>query len=192
MPGRPRLPPCGGPRGGLQSAVMEALTPLRDALCRAVDRRRLLDTAQRLIAVPSRTGEAGAAADCLADILSADGFRVERPAAGHPTAPAVVVRLDSGKPGRTIQFNGHLDTVHLPFVPPSADGGLLRGSGAADMKGGTAAAVEALRAVRDSGLLAGGAVLLTAHDLHEAPWGFGQQLDALIAAGVVGDAVLLP
>src|SRR5579884_1077702 len=162
MPGRPRLPPCGGPRGGLQSAVMEALTPLRDALCRAVDRRRLLDTAQRLIAVPSRTGEAGAAADCLADILSADGFRVERPAAGHPTAPAVVVRLDSGKPGRTIQFNGHLDTVHLPFVPPSADGGLLRGSGAADMKGGTAAAVEALRAVRDSGLLAGGAVLLPA------------------------------
>src|SRR5262249_31873045 len=35
-------------------------------------------------------------------------------------------------------------------------------------------------------------VLLTAHDLHEAPWGFGQQLDQLIAEGFVGDAVLLP
>jgi succinyl-diaminopimelate desuccinylase len=60
------------------------------------------------------------------------------------------------------------------------------------MKGGTAAAVEALRVLRDTGALAGGAVLLTAHDLHEAPWGFGQQLDQLIRDGVVGDAVLLP
>jgi succinyl-diaminopimelate desuccinylase len=35
-------------------------------------------------------------------------------------------------------------------------------------------------------------VLLTAHDLHEAPWGLGQQLNALIAEGYVGDAVLIP
>jgi acetylornithine deacetylase/succinyl-diaminopimelate desuccinylase-like protein len=33
---------------------------------------------------------------------------------------------------------------------------------------------------------------LTAHDLHEAPWGDGRQLDRLIADGYVGDAVLLP
>ena len=25
-------------------------------------------------------------------------------------------------PGRTLQFNGHLDTVHLPFVPPAVVG----------------------------------------------------------------------
>jgi succinyl-diaminopimelate desuccinylase len=55
-----------------------------------------------------------------------------------------------------------------------------------------AAAVEALRVLRDTGALAGGAVLLTAHDLHEAPWGLGQQLDALIRAGIHGDAVLIP
>ena len=35
-------------------------------------------------------------------------------------------------------------------------------------------------------------MLFTAHDLHEAPWGFGQQLDQLIQGGLVGDAVLLP
>jgi acetylornithine deacetylase/succinyl-diaminopimelate desuccinylase-like protein len=170
---------------------MDAASSLRDAVARRVDRRRLLDTATRLVAVPSRTGEAGAAADRLADMLKADGFAVDRPAAGHPAAPAVVARL-GGKPGRTLQFDGHLDTVHLPFVPPSVDGPLLKGSGASDMKGGVAAAVEALRAARDCGLLSAGSVLLTAHDLHEAPWGFGQQLDALIRAGVVGDAVLLP
>jgi acetylornithine deacetylase/succinyl-diaminopimelate desuccinylase-like protein len=33
---------------------------------------------------------------------------------------------------------------------------------------------------------------LTAHDLHEAPWGRGQQLDQLIADGIAGDGVLLP
>jgi acetylornithine deacetylase/succinyl-diaminopimelate desuccinylase-like protein len=172
---------------------MEAMPPdLVERLERAVNRQRLLDTATALVAVPSRTGEAGAALDRLAELLSADGFAVQRPAGGHPSAPAVAVRLDSGRPGRTLQYNGHLDTVHLPFVPPAVDGGRLTGSGASDMKGGTAAAVEALRALRDAGLPQRGSVLLTAHDLHEAPWGFGQQLDRLIAEGLVGDGVLLP
>ena len=60
------------------------------------------------------------------------------------------------------------------------------------MKGGVAAAVEAVRALRDAGGLAAGSILLTAHDLHEAPWGDGRQLDQLIRDGIVGDAVLLP
>jgi acetylornithine deacetylase/succinyl-diaminopimelate desuccinylase-like protein len=163
-----------------------------DRLLAAVSRDRLLDAAVKLVAVPSRTGEAGAAADRLAELLSADGFAVERPAAGHPAAPAVVVRLESGRSGRTLQFDGHLDTVHLPFVPPAVTDGRLTGSGSCDMKGGVAAAVEALRALRAAGGPPAGAVLLTAHDLHEAPWGLGQQLDALIRAGVVGDGVLIP
>ncbi len=171
---------------------MHTNTPTPEHLRQAVNRQRLLDTARQLVAVPSRTGEGGAVADCLADLLRADGFTVERPPANHPTAPAVIVRFDSGKPGRTLQFNGHLDTVHLPFVPPAIENGNLTGSGACDMKGGTAAAVEALQVLRDTGALTAGAVLLTAHDLHEAPWGLGQQLNALITEGYVGDAVLIP
>src|SRR5262245_13671060 len=171
---------------------MQATTSLSERLRRAVDRGRLLDTATRLVAVPSRTGEAGAAADCLAQILTADGFTVERPVADHPVAPAAVVRLHGAGPGRCLQFDGHLDTVHLPFVPPAVQDGKLTGSGASDMKGGVAAAVEAVRVLRDTGALEAGSILLTAHDLHESPWGMGQQLDRLIADGVVGDAVLLP
>jgi acetylornithine deacetylase/succinyl-diaminopimelate desuccinylase-like protein len=72
------------------------------------------------------------------------------------------------------------------------ENGQIKGSGASDMKGGTAAAVEALRALRDSNALEAGSILLTAHDLHEAPWGNGMQLDAMIRQGILGDAVLLP
>src|SRR5207248_8994048 len=117
-------------------------------------------------AAPSAAGDAGAAADCLAGLLSRDGFGVERPAAGYAKAPAVVVRYAGPDPGPTLQFDGHLDTVHLPFRPPKVEGDLLTGSGACDMKSGVAAAVEALRVLRDSNAMRMGEVLLTAHDLH--------------------------
>ncbi|HKB39831.1 MAG TPA: M20/M25/M40 family metallo-hydrolase [Gemmataceae bacterium] len=171
---------------------MNGTPVLSDRLRQAVRRQRLVDTAFKLIEVPSPTGSAGAVCDRLAALLREDGFTVERREAGHDTAPAVIVRLDSGRPGRTLQFNGHLDTVHLPFVAPGQDGGNLTGSGASDMKGGMAAAIEALRVLRDTRALQAGSVLLTAHDLHEAPWGFGEQLDRLIQDGCVGDGVLLP
>ena len=162
------------------------------AACGAVDPERLLATAKALMAVPSPTGHAGPVADCLAELLEADGFTVERMTANHPNAPAVITRVDSDQSGPTLQFDGHLDTVHLPYQPPRLEGGDLIGSGAADMKAGVAAAVEALRAVRDAGGLPAGRLLMTAHDLHEAPWGYGEQLNAMIEAGVVGDAVMLP
>ena len=157
-----------------------------------IDSQRLLDTALALVEVPSPTRDAGAAADRLASILAADGFAVERPVADWPEAPAVAVRYRGGGGGRVLQFNGHLDTVHLPFDPPRVVDGHLCGSGASDMKGGLAAAVEALRALRDSGAMAAGGILLTAHDHHEGPWGDRRQLLALIRDGFVGDGVLLP
>lgn len=168
------------------------MTPTVDEVRRRVRPERLVDVARRLIAVHSPTGRAGAALDALAAILEREGFAVERPAASYPEAPAVVVRLESGAPGRTLQWDGHLDTVHLPFVADRVEGELLRGSGSSDMKGGFAAAVEALLVLRDGKLLEGGAVLLTAHDLHEAPWGRGEQFDQLIRDGVVGEAVMIP
>lgn len=158
----------------------------------AVNVERLLDTALRICSIPSPTRDARGAADCLAELLRGDGFAVERPDANWPESPAVVTRLDSGRPGRTLQFTGHLDTVHLPFVPPQVEDGILSGSGTADMKGGLAAAVEALRALRDSGALTHGRVLFTTYDHHEGPWGDSRQLHALIDAGCLGDGALIP
>ncbi|MGD9647253.1 MAG: M20 family metallopeptidase [Pirellulales bacterium] len=163
-----------------------------DSIRGSVNQSRLVDTALRLCSVYSPTGAAGAVADVLAELLVEEGIVVERPVAGWPAAPAVVARLNAGRPGRTLQFNGHLDTVHLPFVKPAVHEDILTGSGSADMKAGTAAAVEALLALRDSNALPAGSVLFTAHDLHEAPWGDGSQLDRLIDDGVRGDAALIP
>jgi acetylornithine deacetylase/succinyl-diaminopimelate desuccinylase-like protein len=158
----------------------------------AVDPERLLDTAVALVGVPSPTREAGAVADLLAERLKADGFAVERPVADWPEAPAVVVRWRAAEEGPTLQFDGHLDTVHLPYVPPRIENGVLYGQGSADMKGGLAAAVEAVRALRDADALRRGGLLLTAHDHHEGPWGDSRQVHALIDAGYLGDGVLIP
>src|SRR3954454_15463407 len=89
----------------------ESLAASADRLRRHVDRRRLVAIAERLIAVPSPTGRAGAAAEALAAILTEEGFAVDRPVATHPESPAVVVRLEGSRPGvgRVLQFNGHLD-----------------------------------------------------------------------------------
>ena len=163
-----------------------------EKITRAVDEKRLLDTAVSLIELPSPTLSAGAVADRLAEILVAEGFAVERPEADWPAAPAVVARLESGQPGRVLQFDGHLDTVHLPFVAPRIENGILYGSGSSDMKGGIAAFVEALRVLRDTDAIQRGGVMITAHDHHEAPWGDRRQLLALIREGYIGDGVLLP
>jgi acetylornithine deacetylase len=171
---------------------MNATSATIERLKAHVNRQRLIETARRLIEVPSPTGDAGAASDRLAELLATDGFSVQRLEAGHPVAPAVSIRLDTGRPGPTLQFDGHLDTVHLPFIPPKVEDGRITGSGASDMKAGVAAAVEAVRALRDAGALEAGSVLLTAHDLHEAPWGDGRQLDRMICDGHHGDAVLIP
>ena len=76
--------------------------------------------------------------------------------------------------------------MHLPFVPPRVEDGVLYGSGCSDMKGGIAAAVEAMRVLRECGAPQSGGMLLTAHDQHEGPWGDGRQMKALIAAGYLG------
>ncbi len=165
---------------------------LVDQVERAVDRQRLIDTAIALIEVPSPTRSAGAAADRLAEILAADGFTVQRHQADWPQAPIVLASLDSGTPGPTLQFDGHLDTVHLPYVPPRLENDTLYGSSSADMKGGIAAALEALRVLRSLDALSAGKVALTAHDHHEGPWGDGRQVRAMIRDGLIGDAVLLP
>jgi acetylornithine deacetylase len=91
--------------------------------------------------VAGAPGERSVAA-ALAVVLSGWGFRVETHEAA-PGRPNVVARIGRAG-GRSLMFNGHLDTVgvegmsHAPFAAEQRDGRLY-GRGATDMKGGVAA-----------------------------------------------------
>lgn len=118
----------------------------------------LVETTRALIAAQSVNppGDERAAAQVargLLEGLGADVSVVE----GAPGRVSVVGRVgDRGGP--TLLVNGHLDTVpvgpaewaHDPFGGEVSDGRLW-GRGSADMKGGVAAAIEAVHAVRRSG-----------------------------------------
>jgi acetylornithine deacetylase/succinyl-diaminopimelate desuccinylase-like protein len=82
-----------------------------------------------------------------------------------------------------------LDTIHTEHSLPVARDGRVYGRGACDMKSGLAVMGELVRVLREAGVRLSGDVLLTAHGLHEAPWGLGESLRLLIDAGYVGDAV---
>lgn len=182
----------GKPQIESPTSTVDLTKELVKQLEQAIQVERLVETAIQLIEIPSPTRSAGPVANKLAELLGEDGFEVERPTANWPDSPAVAARLDTGRPGRIIQFNGHLDTVHLPFVKPRLSDGFLYGSGASDMKGGVAAMCEALRILRETEILERGGVLLTTQDLHEAPWGDQSQLKGIIDDGYVGDGVLIP
>ena len=75
----------------------------------------------------------------------------------------VVAVLDSGKPGRTLMLNGHMDTVLASgmedaFDPKIKDGEIW-GRGTSDMKGPLAAAMEAMKALKETGALKAGKVI---------------------------------
>ena len=77
----------------------------------------------------------------------------------------VIATLDSGLPGKTLLFNTHIDTVgpgdmEDPFEPRIKDGKLY-GRGADDPKGAMACAIEALLAIKETGALKKGKIILT-------------------------------
>jgi acetylornithine deacetylase len=130
-----------------------------------------------------------ACADALAQTLEHWGFRVEmqETAAARPN---VVARI--GRPGgRTLLFNGHLDTVGVEgmiHAPWDADvrSGRVYGRGSSDMKGGVAAMCAAALRAADAKL--DGEVIVAA--VTDEEYGsIGTR--TLVASGVRADAAIV-
>jgi succinyl-diaminopimelate desuccinylase len=112
-----------------------------------------ISIAQALIRCPSVTPDEGGAISYVAELLSAAGFKVERPVfyeAGTPSVENLFAIIGQGEP--CLVFAGHTDVVpigdeaawtHPPFEAKIHEG-YLYGRGAEDMKGGIAASIAAV------------------------------------------------
>jgi acetylornithine deacetylase len=198
-------------RAGDVPAPADALAArAADAVDAAALKARLLE----LLAIPSVTGDEEAARDATAGWLAAVGLDVrswdadpvalardpdfpgsERPRA---TLPLAAGRLRGSLSGPRLLLVGHTDVVPPgdpatwsldPFRPEIRDGRVY-GRGACDMKGGLAAAVAALAAVRatvDARHLAGEVALVAVPAEEDG----GAGMLAAIRAGLVGDAAVI-
>ena len=159
--------------------------------------------AQNLIRCRSVTPDEAGALSYLERELSAAGFvchRLPFSEAGTAEVGNLYARIGSGSPH--ICFAGHTDVVppgeetawrHPPFAA-EIDGGVLYGRGAADMKGGVAAALAAvLHFVRERHAPLEGSIsfLITADEEGPAVNGTRKVVDWLAARGERPDACVL-
>jgi acetylornithine deacetylase/succinyl-diaminopimelate desuccinylase-like protein len=137
-----------------------------------VDRDRLVDTASRMIAVHSFTGDEQGMAELMASLFDDLRLDVQWQQVEDGRANALGTWQGSGG-GKSLMFNGHMDTSYsgrepwLRDVPgfqpePFERDGRLYGLGISNMKGALACYVEAVRALRDAGVTLRGDVLIAA------------------------------
>ena len=114
---------------------------------------------QDLVRIPSLSTQEEAVAKRLVDEMRRVGFDdIWTDRIGN-----VISRIGPGS-GPKLILNGHMDTVDvggpIPWPTPPYEGvikdGILYGRGACDMKGGLAAMVYAVKALKDAGLELGG------------------------------------
>jgi acetylornithine deacetylase len=177
-----------------------------------VRRAETVGLLQKLVRVPSPSGEEKAVQEVVEEALSGCGLAVERceatsgqvaPYAEHvgetskPEGRPNIVGVRSGAGGgRSLLLNGHVDTVgtgdqnrwtHPPYSGAVA-GDLLYGRGACDMKGGIATIISALEALDVLGINLRGDVTV-ATTVGEEDTGVGAL--STILAGYRADAAII-
>ena len=201
-------------RGRDTSGVSRAVAARAARAAAAVDPVVLRDDLLALLAIPSITGDEGAARDAVARRMADGGLEVRSwdvdPVAlardpEHPgsemsrsSLPLAAATLRGARPGPRLLLAGHTDVVPPgnraawsldPFRPEIRDGRVY-GRGACDMKGGLVATLGALAAVRatvDPADLSGEAVVLAVPSEEDG----GAGMLAAIRAGFVADAAVI-
>ena len=165
-------------------------------------RDTLVAMTRAMVRIDSQTppSDTGAMARLTADNLRAiEGVDVQVVESVAPVVN-VIATLDGGAPGPRLVLSGHLDTYpigdttawrHDPLGGTVADG-LLYGRGSADMKGGVAVLIEALRmAAEQMRPFAGSIVLVLAGDEERMGELGTQWLIDHMPQSVRGDAVMV-
>ncbi|PLB33471.1 putative diaminopropionate ammonia-lyase [Aspergillus candidus] len=150
---------------------------------------------------PSLSVTDGIGEDQIVDYLA--GWFAHRGIEHHrietvPGRPSIVGVMRGTGEGRSLMFNGHVDTVSLSSYEKDALAGSLGerdgrqvvlGRGSLDMKGGLAAALASLASVKASGNLPRGDIIVTAvSDEEDASQGTRD----VLAAGWRADAAVIP
>src|SRR4051794_7714969 len=138
----------------------------------AIDRDRLVETASRMIGVHSFTGDELGMAELMVELYDAIGVEphLQHVEPGRANALGTLSGVGGGK---TLMFNGHMDTSYsgrepwLRDVPgfqphPFVREGRLYGLGISNMKGALACYVEAVRALVEARVRLRGDVLIAA------------------------------
>ncbi len=192
------------PHHGRKASGLEA-----DALA-AIDLPGLLDTLSGLIAFDSSGGREVEVQEHMAGLLAEAGMETELweiDLAALRAHPAFAVELEReralglvGRAGRgrgpTLVLNGHVDVVPAgererwssPPFRATRRGVHVVGRGAADMKGGLACAIAAVRALRQAGIELEGSVMIQSV-VGEEDGGLGTL--ATLARGHGGDAAIV-
>ncbi len=190
-------------RADNHQVIAEAVGTLRPEIVAAL---------QELVRIPSQTGREGPAQEAVARLMRAHDLDVDiwEPEVTQlePHAESVTLGRDfAGRPnvvgtcwgsggGRSLILNGHIDTVEVgdaaawsrdPLGGDVSDGRIY-GRGACDMKGGIAANLFALRALRLAGLHLAGDVFVQS-TVSEEDGGAGAL--AAVLRGYVADGALI-
>ncbi len=137
-----------------------------------IDPTRLVETASRMIGVHSFTGDEQAMGELMVELYEELGLRVQWQQV-EDGRPNVLGILEGAGGGRSLMFNGHMDTSYsgrepwlrdVPGFQPEAfeRDGRLYGLGISNMKGALACYVEAVHALRDTGVHLRGDLLVAA------------------------------
>jgi acetylornithine deacetylase/succinyl-diaminopimelate desuccinylase-like protein len=149
-----------------------------------VDERRLVAWACDAVSIPSFTGEEQEAAEWIADELRALGLSVQLQQVEDGRANVLATRAGTGG-GKTLMFNGHLDTSYSGrepwsqgvegFQPAGVErGGRIWGLGISNMKGALACYLAALDAIRDEELAGDVLVAAVSGEIEKTQYGDAQ------------------
>ena len=143
------------------------MSNLKEALKAYISEERVVKMTEDMIRIESYYGipnqETGVA-KYIKSMFDASGIPCELKEVADGRCN-VIATLDSGVPGKTMMFNGHLDTVEPngweeAFEPRIVDG-IMYGRGTCDDKGPTAGLIEAMLALKESGELKKGKIVFT-------------------------------